>query len=70
MYKKLKNSGLIAGMASAQLYTSCFDEDKTKGVIPDFEVKPSIMHLVSGQDFVLNYVLHLIKKSQKRKIKK
>ena len=54
-------------MASAQLYTSCFDEDKTKGVIPDFEVKPSIMHLVSGQDFVLNHVLHLIKKVRKER---
>lgn len=67
MTERLKNTGIFARMATAQLYTSCFEEDTTKGVIPDFPVEPNIMHLVSGQDFVLNYALRVIKKVNKVK---
>lgn len=66
MYKQLKYTDLVAGMATTRLYTNCaMVEDQ--GVLPNIEVIPNVMHIVSGQDHVLNYALRVIKKVEKIK---
>ena len=67
MYKQLKYTNLVAGMATTRLYTNCAAVEE-QGIIPDIEVAPGIMHIVSGQDHVLNYALRVIKKVEKIKM--
>jgi hypothetical protein len=66
MFIQLPSTQLVCSMATTRVYTPCYNAE-TEGIKPDFEINPSIYHLVSGRDAPLEYCLHLIQKVQKLK---
>lgn len=66
MFIQLPSTHLMCYMATTRVYTPCYNME-TEGIKPDFEINPSIHHLIAGRDAPLEYCLHLIQKVQKIK---
>lgn len=57
----LINSRLIVGIPMLAYYTAVKDYPFTdRGLIPDYEVKPDIHHILEGKDAALDYTMNLI----------
>lgn len=58
----LTNSRLIVGIPMLAYYTAVKDYPFTdRGLIPDYEVKPHIHHMLEGRDVALEFTMNLIK---------
>ena len=61
-YFSLTHSNLSLSVGTAKNYTTCFTEDENEAIIPDIEVRQSVVDRVNNSDQTLFYTLRLIKK--------
>jgi len=62
IHEKLKHTNLLLTMATTQIASPCSEKNTIDGVIPDFEIKPNVMQIISDQDLVLNFALRIIER--------
>ena len=62
MYPILKNTKLFVGTARVNRYsTAVSNMDRTRGVLPDYEVVKSQQDIIENKDAVFEYAISLIK---------
>lgn len=65
-YINLEHTKLILGTARNQRYSVAVQcMDRTRGIIPDYQVEQTQNDLINGKDTVLEFVLNLINNNQK-----
>ena len=57
----LKNTQIACVTSLATIYMPCNNNDRIKGVIPDYYVIPSLDDLLNDRDYTLEYTLKLIR---------
>ena len=62
---KLPHTKLTCYTSLSQIYMPCNNNDREKGVIPDYVVSPSLNDLLNGNDYILEYTLKLIREDRK-----
>jgi len=57
---ELPNTGITIEMPTLQYLIKDYNERELTGILPDFEIKPTIKNLLNGRDPVLEFTLQMI----------
>jgi C-terminal processing protease CtpA/Prc len=60
----LPETKMVCVTALSTVYLPCNNNDKVTGVLPDFEVNPTLEDLLSDKEYALEYTLKLIRKTR------
>ncbi|MGD8779170.1 MAG: S41 family peptidase [Ignavibacteria bacterium] len=67
----LRNTNLACFTSLSKIYMSCNnDENEERGVVPDYEVKPTLDDLLDNKNYSLIYTLKLIRENRRNKLSK
>jgi len=60
---KLPNTEIIVELPTIQFLIKTYSKEDLHGIVPDFEIKPTIENLIKEEDPVLEFTMELIKKT-------
>jgi hypothetical protein len=62
----LPETNMVCVTALSKVYLPCDNNDKVTGVLPDFEVNPTLEDLLNDKEYALEYTLKLIRENKVR----